>query len=630
MFEIFKLDLDNEDFKDKLGEANKLLASFGTGDDLAGLLEKLTTGAELAAALGVAYLAVKGSIDWTLEAESIERVNNTFSMLAENAGISAEALKSGLEKAAGGMLPMTEVLTKANRAIARIGDNAIHLPEILELARKSGLALGKDVGESFDGLVNAISRGNQRALIGTGITLNFTKVLEAHSREIGISVNAMSDAEKQAARLQAVLEKGNEIYGDGIKNQDTLTATATKLGVAWTELKETFLLVFEKTIGPTLKTIAQRFLSFVTDLKNRVDIEFGPATKALNADLEIMNTKIEKLQAGIANMKSTNAFLHFDFFNVDAAQKKLDALIEKKHELEKTVGNASPHSGPPETTHDKADEEKRAQEKIKADEQMAKSDEKLASLRIANDKHVESSEFNVFGKTKELYQQKAHEIEDTATKEKAILAQAQANKDKIDEQYAKGTISKYQHERLLDNEDSIAKQKKLQLEDKLNAERVANTSSTLSILASQSKSSNQTMAEIGKAAGIAEIAIKTPVAIANAIASDLPYPLNFVAAAIVAAAMLEQAAAIGGVNTSGGSGASASVPSAGNIGGGVSGGSSPSTNATAQPPTSTPQKHVIVAFNGPVINTEQTRQWMADVIRANVDATDFQIKELGI
>lgn len=76
--------------------------------------------------------------------------------------------------------------------------------------------------------------------------------------------------------------------------------------------------------------------------------------------------------------------------------------------------------------------------------------------------------------------------------------------------------------------------------------RMANLKGTLSTISTLSKSGNQNLAMIGKAAALTQIAIDTPVAIAKAMASAPP-PINFVLAAGVGVAMAQQAAQVSGV-----------------------------------------------------------------------------------
>lgn len=76
--------------------------------------------------------------------------------------------------------------------------------------------------------------------------------------------------------------------------------------------------------------------------------------------------------------------------------------------------------------------------------------------------------------------------------------------------------------------------------------RIKNQQSTFATIATLQNSNNQTLAGIGKAAAITQIAIATPVAISKALAA-FPPPFNFAAAGLVGAAMAAQAAQIAGV-----------------------------------------------------------------------------------
>lgn len=81
---------------------------------------------------------------------------------------------------------------------------------------------------------------------------------------------------------------------------------------------------------------------------------------------------------------------------------------------------------------------------------------------------------------------------------------------------------------------------------KYNEARLENLKGTLGTITSLSSSSNATLAGIGKAAALTQIAIDTPVAIGRALASAPP-PFNYGLAAAVGLAMGQQAAKISGV-----------------------------------------------------------------------------------
>jgi len=81
---------------------------------------------------------------------------------------------------------------------------------------------------------------------------------------------------------------------------------------------------------------------------------------------------------------------------------------------------------------------------------------------------------------------------------------------------------------------------------KIDADTLANRKSTLDTIATMQTANNKTLAAIGKAAAITQIAIDTPMAISKALAA-FPPPFNFAAAGLVGAAMAMQAARVAGI-----------------------------------------------------------------------------------
>jgi len=139
---------------------------------------------------------------------------------------------------------------------------------------------------------------------------------------------------------------------------------------------------------------------------------------------------------------------------------------------------------------------------------------------------------------------KANLIENSFNRKKAlqeasdkyIVAQSQlTNKQEVE----LVTLNTTQQQKVL---ETSLKNKKL-----LDEEEKANRKDTLATISTLSKSSNKELAIIGKAAGIAQIAIDTPVAISKALAAFAP-PYNFIAAGLVGTAMATQAANIAGLN----------------------------------------------------------------------------------
>lgn len=273
----FKLDLDNTEFLQKILESKASVSEIGNAESFEALLGSLSSVGLALGAVGVAALAVKTAFDWTLEAEQIERINTQFNSLAKNAGIAPERLKAGLEDAAKGLVDTDDLLKIANEAIVKMGGSAENLPQIMEIARKSVAVFGGDAKTNFEAISNAIANGNTRMLKHYGITIDATKAVRDFAAANNISSETLSEEGRRHAILNAALEQGAKRYKDIQDNSQSATTILQSLKVTFKELGDTFILAFDRTIGPGIRSFLGLVQSASTSLKLHVQAALGDA-----------------------------------------------------------------------------------------------------------------------------------------------------------------------------------------------------------------------------------------------------------------------------------------------------------------------------------------------------------------
>lgn len=335
----FRLDLDADEFKQVLKDATSEIKSFGDPSTLSGLI--ITLG-NLPNALGVvkeAILALKAPLDLVFEGERLRAINAQFELLTRNAGISSEALKAGLEKAAGGLIDTSDLLQMANKSIVAMGVSADKLPQILELARKASVVTGKSVADTFEELSQAISTGQTRALKHMGIVVDLDKAYEKYADSIGVAAAALSDAEKRQALANEALERGNKALAGVDVNASQATNAWQELKVALQDLKETFVLVFEKTIGPSVKTAISNWKWFVGYVKETAQNYFGVEEGAKRATDAIQKQNDALKATGAGGGPEGTGQVEADFtkrreleakFQKDIAALRLQAASDKQ------------------------------------------------------------------------------------------------------------------------------------------------------------------------------------------------------------------------------------------------------------------------------------------------------------
>lgn len=300
----FKLDLDISQFSDNALEALGTIKSLGEPDNVEGLLKVL---GEVGISLGVvatAALAFKAAIDLSEEAEDITRVREEFDNLSASAGISARELQEGLEKSAGGLIDTNALLKDANEAIVKMGASAAQLPAIMDVARQATAVFGGDLNTNFNNIANAIGNGNTRMLKQYGIVVDTAKAYRDFANANNVAIDSLSEAGKRQAVMNAALEQAQDRF-KGISGTMGQTATSMQLfKTTLTEIKDTFILVFEKTLGPGLHTFLNTVNEVAGKVKTAMTSMFGQGLDQNAAQIQQATNRLDGLKAKLVELQA--------------------------------------------------------------------------------------------------------------------------------------------------------------------------------------------------------------------------------------------------------------------------------------------------------------------------------------
>lgn len=200
---------------------NKLAQMTGVNSQAAGGILELTGAiGPLAIAMGAAVIgavALGGAI-LALGARGAPLVGlgESFDRLTASVGLSSQALLVDLRKAANGTVSDFDLIKRANLALVgstgefgkQFGQK---LPQVLAAARAAAKATGQDVDFLFQSLVAGIKRASPRLIDNTGIVLRLGAANEALAKQLGKTVEQLTDEEKQIAVLNATVAAGNDL-----------------------------------------------------------------------------------------------------------------------------------------------------------------------------------------------------------------------------------------------------------------------------------------------------------------------------------------------------------------------------------------------------------------------------------
>ena len=200
-------------------------------------------------AVGLAVVALKKELDFTLEAEKIQQIHNSFEAIAESARLSGSALESGLAKAVDGLADDEAVLQAATRAIVQLGDKASVLPQIMENARKATSLFGGDLVQNFSSMNDAIAAGNVRALRQFGIIIDSDSAIKAYAKSLGVSAAELTEHGKKSAIAAAAIDAMNKKFAGIDESAVKGTNAVTRMKVAIGELGEQVAKTFSFSKG---------------------------------------------------------------------------------------------------------------------------------------------------------------------------------------------------------------------------------------------------------------------------------------------------------------------------------------------------------------------------------------------
>lgn len=661
----WKFSLDIKEFTENALKAKGTIEKLGDAENLAGLTEGLLKTTTALGVVAAAAFAFKKALDFVEEAEAIQKINNQFEILTKNAGLSGAAIKEGLVGAAGGLADDTEILKAANEEVVRLGTNSQKLPQIMDLARKATAVMGGDMVERFKEISNAVAAGNQKQLKNMGIIVDVQKSYKDYAKTIGQTIDSLSEEQKQHALLGAVLKQGEQQFKGIADGTGSATLGMKKLGVTLNELKELFVLAFDRTIGPTIRRMVDNMNVLATATTSWFKDHFGTdsdqaAAKAakLAEQINVISNKINEAKAD----RVEGGFWNNLWYGKDGPDKAIADLEKQREALRATraelLGKVEkpPEEGQAEVAPKKDnslilaertkleqdlltmrqkrldDESKTAQVHVTEDGQMEYDSDQAIQEKIANlntEAMVKKQALiDKYGENNAIVNQQIEEIEkDRAAKAIALEDEVKTAREKslqnwvnhsqtasqgVDRAFRKGTE---------DNKRALTDWGKTG--DMVYNSFKGHALSAFKGVAAGTQTASQAMKGMvfGTVADTAEAKGSEMI-----LAGIWPPNPPAIAGGLALLALSSKLSSMAG-------GASAGGGSVGGGGGAGGGGGSVSSSSTEVPGTpqlqEAPKKTVTFTVQGHMFNTEQTQKHIVDMIKQESDATDFRFRQVG-
>ena len=224
----------------------------------------------IASAATIAGKGLQFIKDSALVAARVEEMNAVLDVLGKNAGYSAQEI----DKQVASIKSMGIETSIAQTTLAQFIRYNLDMTQSAELARvaqDAAVISMQNSSDALDGLIYGITTFNPRVLRTYGIVVDSDIAFRNYAASIGKSADELSNAEKQQAYLNAVIESGTQISG----------AYDAAMGTAGKQMRsyERVLNDLQVTIGQDLQPALSEMITTLTDTTKWVNENYAAIKK---------------------------------------------------------------------------------------------------------------------------------------------------------------------------------------------------------------------------------------------------------------------------------------------------------------------------------------------------------------
>ena len=264
---------------------------------------------------GLGYIAVATAV------VSFAKISVSAALKSEQAmqqfnlkmGDVADTMLGDMRKASKGMISDFELVKNANSALA-LGISKNQIPALLEVATARSKVFGRTASEAFNDLAIGIGRQSRLILDNLGIILNLDDAYADYAKEIGSTVEKLTDLEKKEALVNAILRESEGLVQANIFLQETHTEKIERLTATYENAKskigEFLLELYDEAVGindaeEALKEHIDSVIGIVGayDEAAEASLALSDAERDLAADLQTSNDAAADLIDQLLNLK---------------------------------------------------------------------------------------------------------------------------------------------------------------------------------------------------------------------------------------------------------------------------------------------------------------------------------------
>jgi len=196
--------------------------------------------------------AVSAAFGALSKAADTANIIQGLDQLGAASGRSLGTLAKNMVSATDGAISLRQAMTSTALATSG-GMSSKAILEMTDVAKKASLALGRDMSDSMDRLTKGIVKIQPELLDELGIMTRVIPAQQTYAREMGKSVDSLTDFEKRQAFMNAVLKEGSAKF----KDIAIAANPYSKLTASLADLSQSALNGINKVLGPLMTFLSE-------------------------------------------------------------------------------------------------------------------------------------------------------------------------------------------------------------------------------------------------------------------------------------------------------------------------------------------------------------------------------------
>ena len=201
------------------------------------------------ATIAARVFAVTAAFGVLQRAAAVEQLTQGITTLGQASGIAMKSLSDGLKQVTGDAITMEEAMRSTSMVIGA-GFDSSTLEELGTVAKGAAIAMGRDTADAMARLTRGAVKLEPELLDELGIMVRLDEATAEFAKTLGKSANDLTSFERRQAFMNAVLEEGNQKFGE-LAAQDA--NPYDKLAAAFLDLTKSVVNFANESLG--LKTL---------------------------------------------------------------------------------------------------------------------------------------------------------------------------------------------------------------------------------------------------------------------------------------------------------------------------------------------------------------------------------------